>query len=240
MKQLILAAGKGTRLKKEITNKCLTVIEGKTLLDYNLELTASLNITGIIVVVGHNAQCIIDYLGESYQGIPIDYVYQHQQLGIAHAVNLSRALLKESFLMCLSDELLVNSKLLDMKHFFIDSNADCVCGIVEDTVENIRKAYTVKLDNNYRICDLIEKPFHTFNQFKGTGYCMMRPSMLPILDQLSPNPIRREYEMGNWIQNAILQGLHCYGVIAGSRDFNINTPEDIIEAEHYLRGEFYV
>lgn len=230
MQQLILAAGKATRLQSQLTNKCFTTISGKTLIDYNLELGSSAGVSDIVIVIGHNGEHIRNYVGDFYKNISVKYVYQQPQLGIAHAVRIAIEKLNMPFFMCLSDELLINPYIADMKTFFENSNADCVCGMVPDHLENIQKAYTMQLSTGNTITRLIEKPSEVFNNFKGTGYCMMSISMLSVLKNLKANEKRNEYEMGDWIQSAINNGMSCFGYKIADMDFNINEPGDIMEA----------
>jgi len=71
MQQIILAAGKGTRLNMPVTNKCLVKVSEKALIDYNLELSHEINANEILVIVGHNKDSLINYIGSSYNGIPV-------------------------------------------------------------------------------------------------------------------------------------------------------------------------
>ena len=141
MKQIILAAGRGSRLIMEQTNKCMVEVLGKPLIEYNLCLSNSINPDEIIIVIGHNANYIKEYVGNSYNSIPVRYVLQKHQLGIAHAIKLCKLYLTSSFFMCLGDELLVLPQIAEMKIIFECNSADCVCGMVIDSPENIKKAY---------------------------------------------------------------------------------------------------
>lgn len=236
MQQIILAAGKGSRLKNGQTNKCLVKVLNKRLIDYNMELGEEAGVSEILIVVGHNKEFIIDYLKNDYHGIPIRYIKQKLQLGIAHAVKTASPFINEPFFMCLSDELLFDSHIRKFKMFFEKSKSDCICGMVKDDVENIKKAYTLNLDYNNKICNIIEKPDYVFNDYKGTGYCLMSLRMLRLLSNLKMNTIRKEYEMGDWIQMAILNNYNCYGYEIAKADFNINEINDIIRAEKYIKN----
>ena len=236
MQLILLAAGIGSRLGLDITNKCFVTIGNKYLLDYNLEQFLEINLSGIIVVVGHNAQYIIDYIGDNYHGIPVTYVKQEQLLGIAHAIKIASPYIHNTFIMCLSDELFINNNIKQMYTYFSSLDIDCLCGVVNDTVENIQKAYTIDINSNGDILQLIEKPINAFNNLKGTGCCFMKQSMLKMLNTLKPNFTRKEYEMGDWIQLAVDNGLTCKVYPIASANFNLNTQKDIELAEAYLKN----
>lgn len=236
MQLILLAAGKGSRLGPNISNKCLTEICGKCLLEYNLEMFKHLDVSEIILVVGHNAENIQKYVGTNYNKIPVIYVMQHELLGVAHALKIASPYIHEDFIMCLTDELFIHPNVENMWKFFSANNVDCLCGVVKDYTENIKKAYTIDISKTGEVLQLIEKPAQIFNQWKGTGCCSMKQTMLPILETLLPNKIRNEYEMGDWIQAAINAGLTCKIYPIADQNFNINTPNDIIVAEKCLQN----
>jgi bifunctional UDP-N-acetylglucosamine pyrophosphorylase/glucosamine-1-phosphate N-acetyltransferase len=85
IKAIILAAGKGTRMKSETTPKVLHKIMGKTLLGYVLD-----NVKGITssqyVIVGHMAEDVEKFVDENYPKART--VIQSPQLGTGHAVSM--------------------------------------------------------------------------------------------------------------------------------------------------------
>jgi len=237
MQLVLLAAGRGSRLGISVTNKCFLKIHNKYLLDYNLEMFLTLGISEIIIIVGYNANHIKKYIGNTYHNIPVMYVMQEQLLGIAHAMKIASDFIHDNFIMCLSDELFINPKMDEMNQIFKNNSFDCLCGAVVDTEENIQKAYTMRLSTDGTILQLKEKPEIAFNQWKGTGCCFMQKTMLSLLKELQPNAKRKEYEMADWIQRAIDQGLICKMYPIADINFNINTPRDLIMAENYYNKQ---
>lgn len=227
MQGIVLAAGKGSRLQgKHDINKCLLTYKNKTLIEHNLDILVGCSVCEIIIIVGYHSENIVQHIGYSYCGIDVTYVYQKELLGIAHGVLCAAPYINQNFFMCLSDEILFSPTIESFLQCFNKSGADCTCGVVTDNIENIRKNYTVQLGHNDRILDLIEKPFNVYNNLKGTGYCAMRTTMLPLLKSLQPNPMRGEYEMGDWILQGIKKGLLCNVAVIASGEMNINTASD--------------
>ncbi len=76
MKAVILAAGKGTRLRPltERLPKSLIEVGGKTLLERSLDNLKEAGITEAVIVVGFFAERIKEKLGRVYNGISIDYI----------------------------------------------------------------------------------------------------------------------------------------------------------------------
>lgn len=77
---VVLAAGKGTRMKSSLP-KVLHKICGRPILHYVLETVKAAGIEKIVVVVGHQGDLVAEALA-GQAGV----VYQHPQLGTAHAL----------------------------------------------------------------------------------------------------------------------------------------------------------
>ena len=84
IKSVILAAGKGTRMKSQ-TPKVLHEIYGKTLLGYVLDSVKNLTEENF-VIVGHHAEEVEKFVKDSYSNAKT--VLQSPQLGTGHAVSM--------------------------------------------------------------------------------------------------------------------------------------------------------
>ena len=78
MKAVVLAAGRGERIHETIEplNKCMLKIDGKHLIQYSLESAILSKAGEIIIVVGYQAETIINTFGISFKGVKIRYVIQ--------------------------------------------------------------------------------------------------------------------------------------------------------------------
>lgn len=85
IKAVILAAGKGTRMKSETTPKVLHQIMGKTLLGYVLDNVKNF-VSEEYVIVGHHAQEVENFVKSNYANAKT--VLQTPQLGTGHAVSM--------------------------------------------------------------------------------------------------------------------------------------------------------
>src|SRR6056297_934227 len=86
---VILAAGKGTRMKSEVP-KVLHEIGGSSLLEHLLESLTPLKLNKTVVVVGYGAEQVKNSLSNSN----LEFVLQEDQKGTAHALQQARAKLK--------------------------------------------------------------------------------------------------------------------------------------------------
>lgn len=80
LKAIILAAGKGTRMKSDVL-KVAHSVAGKPIVSYVVDTVSAMDVTDIFLVVGHQA----DLLKKSVQDEKITYVLQEAQLGTGHA-----------------------------------------------------------------------------------------------------------------------------------------------------------
>jgi bifunctional UDP-N-acetylglucosamine pyrophosphorylase/glucosamine-1-phosphate N-acetyltransferase len=85
---IILAAGKGTRMRTELP-KCAYPILKKPMIEYIIENLERSMIDEIIVVVGHKKEVIQEILGDR-----VKYAIQTEQLGTGHAVLAAKELLQ--------------------------------------------------------------------------------------------------------------------------------------------------
>lgn len=79
-KIVVLAAGKGTRMKSR-KPKVLHCLAGTPLLQHVLDNVAPLNPDTIFTVIGHGGEQVVSEIGDS-----VTFVTQEQQLGTGHAV----------------------------------------------------------------------------------------------------------------------------------------------------------
>ena len=86
---VILAAGKGTRMKSN-KYKVLHKVAGKSMVEHVLTNVKNAGVNQIVTIVGHGAEDVKETLGN--QSL---YSYQEEQLGTAHAVKMANEHLKE-------------------------------------------------------------------------------------------------------------------------------------------------
>lgn len=85
LKAVILAAGKGTRMKSDLP-KVVHMIEGKCLVDYAIEAAQGAGANDICLVVGYKYEVV----RETILHQDVRFVLQEQQLGTGHAVRCAK------------------------------------------------------------------------------------------------------------------------------------------------------
>ena len=71
---IVLAAGKGTRMKSELP-KVLHTVCGLPMVEYAVRALQDAGIKRPTVVIGHGGELVKEFLGDR-----CDYVWQHEQL----------------------------------------------------------------------------------------------------------------------------------------------------------------
>ena len=110
MKAVLLAAGKGTRLKPLTDNipKVMIQINGKAILEYHIEQLAETGIIDIYINLHYLSEKIKNHFEDGRKwGVKINYSYEPEILGTAGALKkLSRELRTDPFLVVYGDNFL--------------------------------------------------------------------------------------------------------------------------------------
>lgn len=245
MKGLILAAGEGTRLAElNLKHKSFAVVKKQHIINFSLDLLADVGksadvepIKEIVIVVGHNADAVMECIGNEYKSIPVTYVYQAERKGIGHAMRLAKDALNDDFILCLADEILLNPRMDEMIKYFNEKKAACVCGCILDSTDQSGKPIGYIVNPNKEITKVEEKPSAYYNEYRGVGECIFSKDCLPLLDILQPNAKRGEFEMGDYIAN-IVRAARGGAFVFDLADayVNVNYARDI-EVANKLLGE---
>lgn len=160
MKALILAGGKGTRLRP-LTHtgaKQLVPIANKPVLWYGIEAIVAAGITDIgIIISPETGEEVKAKTGTGDRfGAEITYILQEQPAGLAHAVNVAQSFLGDSsFVMYLGDNM-IQEDLKDFLEQFTQRQLDTL--ILLRQMPDPRAFGVAKLDEHGRVLQLIEKP----------------------------------------------------------------------------------
>lgn len=114
MKTVIMAGGKGTRISSVARDipKPMIKIEGKPVLEHELDCLRKQGFTDVILTVSHLGNIIMDYFGDGSGmspvtgkpfGVNIEYYFEKEPLGNAGALYQIREKLTEDFLLLNAD-----------------------------------------------------------------------------------------------------------------------------------------
>ena len=162
MQCVVLAAGKGTRLRPltETTPKPLVKVAGKTLLDHIVGALPSA-VDELIIVTGYLGEQIREYCGEEFHGRKVTYITQEEQNGTAKALWLCKDLIKGRFLFMFADDIHGKN---DLARAVSYSRSLLVAQV--DTPE---KFGVVVRRPDGTLAQMIEKPQHAPSNCASTG-----------------------------------------------------------------------
>lgn len=227
-------AGKGTRWAKHFEGpKQLTLLAGKPILEHVLDALPRTITELIFVVGGPHEQRIREYFNSNnYQGIPITFVVQEQQLGLAHAFRCAMAEVVGSS---------TNSGLRSVR--WLGMVADDIYGVeglrklvqydlalLASRVEHPENFGVLVTDSQDDLVRAVEKPREFISDFVWNGAMVMDASFFDI--EIQPSA-RGEYETPDVWMKLLEQGKKIKVVEA---DFwlPINDKAQFEEAERLL------
>jgi len=112
-KAIILAAGRGNRLRPltDKVHKCLTAINGSTIIYRLLNQLSKSSVEDVIIVTGYLADSVRNNIGNEYQGMKIKYYHNSKYLNTNNIVSLQIANpeLNEPFFLFECDLIVENS-----------------------------------------------------------------------------------------------------------------------------------
>ncbi len=217
MKALVLAAGKGTRLRP-LTNtvpKHLLPVGDRPILFRVLDYIVEAGIEEIgIVVSPDSGLCIEEALGDWQQPrARVTFILQAEPKGLAHAVRVAQSFLGDSpFLMMLGDNLVQNG----VTAFLADFNATRFdASVVLKEVEDPRAFGVAEVDSSGNVTRMVEKPKEPKSNLAIIGVYIFTPEVHRAIAEIKPSwrgeleitdAIQRLLETGRQIKSHLLKG----------------------------------
>jgi NDP-sugar pyrophosphorylase family protein len=180
MKAMLLAAGRGTRLRP-ITDqvpKCMLPIAGKPLLETNIEWLRKFGFTELVINLYYLPQVIMDHFGDgSRWGVRIIYSLEEKILGTAGGVKRAAQYFDNTFLVWYGDNL-STCNLADLAAFHQSKKGLATVALFHR--EDVTYSGIVELDGNYRFVRFLEKPQsdQIFSHWVSAGIFILEPEIL--------------------------------------------------------------
>ncbi|MCU4741594.1 sugar nucleotidyltransferase [Halobacteria archaeon AArc-m2/3/4] len=236
MKSVVLAAGKGTRLRPLTDDKPKGMVEvdGTPLITHCFDRLVDLGTDELIVVVGYLKEKIIDHYGDDYEGVPITYCHQREQKGLAHALLAVEEHIDDDFMLMLGDNVF-EANLEDVVRRQQEDRADAAF-LVEEVPWEEADRYGVCDTNKYgEITDVVEKPDDPPSNLVMTGFYTFTPAIFHACHLVQPSN-RGEYEISEAIDLLIQSGRTIDAIRLEGWRIDVGYPEDRDEAERRLQG----
>ncbi len=240
MKAVILAAGKGTRMR-ELTQelpKPMLRVQGKPILEHILEGLISVGIREFCIITGFRADTIEDYFQSGAKwGVTIHYVRQVVQDGTGKAPELAKVFVgSDTFLLTYGDILVKPDTYAAMLARYRESRFS---GLVTVTPsEDVTKGGLFFFDNTFCLNHLVEKPSPTqLQELQSSGWILQgKPvwynagvyifeSVLFDYTRSLEKSARGEYELTDALTAMIDAGSKLAGLEIKGRWVDVRDPE---------------
>lgn len=241
---VVLAAGKGVRMKSKKINKVMLPLNGKPMILYTVELLKKLGIGKIVVVVGFAKEALKNLLGPAYL-----YAEQRKKLGTAHALRCGLEKIPESF----NKILVLNGddsafylpetirKLID-KH----KNKKAALTMLTIETENPYGLGRILRDKRGEIIGIVEEKDATERQRKikeinPACYIFERAFLKTYLPKIRKSPFSGEYYLTDLVKLGIDNREKVESVKVENISWRgINTWEELKEAGELMKEVNYV
>ena len=133
---IVLAGGLGTRLRTVVPDwpKPMAPVAGKPFLTYLLDYWIGQGIDHFVLSVGYRHEAIIDYFGDNYHGVLIDYVIETEPLGTGGALRMAaRHCYNQQGFLLLNGDTFFAVNLLSLRDFASENRADMCLSLFETT-----------------------------------------------------------------------------------------------------------
>ncbi len=238
LRALILAAGKGTRMKSFLP-KVLHKVCGKPMLQRVIELSKKIGSEETIVVLGHKKDSVLEAISDT----EIKYVIQEKQLGTGDAVIQAKSLLGDfrgTVMVLYGDTPLLRKETLrEMYQFHKKSGATAT--ILTSIFEN-PFGYGRILKSDNEIVGIVEENEATEEQKKireiNAGiYCFESQELFEALSKIDNKNEKGEYYLTDVISVSIKDGKKVQSFVLEDRDevLGINSKIELERANNILK-----
>lgn len=156
---VILAGGRGSRMKANVRQKALCPIHGRPALLLAMDTYREFGIQHFVIVVGSGYKDVLTCLGTSDS--QVTFLYQEEQLGTGHAARLAARYLnyagfEGSVLVAMGDKFITPRGLNELMPNHAQAQADLTLATASKTAWP--DSGRVVIDDAGRVCAIIEKP----------------------------------------------------------------------------------
>lgn len=238
MKALVLAGGKGTRLRPltNTTTKQLLPVANRPILFYIMDMVKQANITDIGITISPEwGEQVKQAVGDgSRWGGHVTYILQPEPTGLAHAIKVAQPFLDDyPFLMILGDNV-YNFPIRDFVGQF-QEDSDGLLLLKE--VDTPKEFGIAELNSKGRVVHVEEKPEQTQSNLALAGAYLFSPAIHDAINATVPS-LRGELEITDAIQQLIDSGGKVNGYIINGWWLDTGNTDDLLQANSRVLDEF--
>lgn len=236
---IILAAGKGTRMKSDLA-KVLHPLAGMPMLGLVLNVARRLNPEKLVVVIGYQKELV----REKFSAPDIIFIEQDEQLGTGHAVLMTAPILENfqgTILILNGDVPLLTGETLKKFIAFHIENQNTL-SLLTTYLDNPQGYGRIQRDKGGQIQRIVEDkdlpPGMDLGSEINSGiYCVQGEFLFSALRNLDDQNAQREYYLTDVVEKVIRQGrkVGSFPAPDSSEVMGINDRQDLARANQVLR-----
>ena len=231
LKTLILAAGKGTRMKSELP-KVIHEVNGIPMISKIIKVLEILKPEENILILGHKKEEVLKVVGEN-----ADYVVQTEQLGTGHAVLQAKDKLKDYdgdvMILCGDTPLLREETLKELYKFHKDT--DSVTTILTSIYDNPFGYGRIVKENGLVKAIVEEKEadaeIKKIKEVNAGVYCFKGRELFEALSKITNNNEKGEY----YLTDVIGKQVQSYVLSDNIEILGVNSKVELAQASKVLR-----
>ncbi|MGD0017036.1 MAG: sugar phosphate nucleotidyltransferase [Verrucomicrobiia bacterium] len=237
LKAIILAAGKGTRMKHLTAEipKPMLLVAGRPVLEHIVRGLAGAGIREFCIITGYKAETVESHFGDGSQfGVEISYVRQMVQDGTGKAPELAKKFVGASnFFLTYGDILVEPGNYRRMLTAFATSRAAALITVRQG--EDVSKGAAVMFDDHFMMTNLIEKPAPgtVASPWYNAGLYIFAPVLFAYTARLQKSP-RGEYELPDAMRAMITDGHQIKGQELQGYWIDVRDPQTLAAAQRLV------
>jgi bifunctional UDP-N-acetylglucosamine pyrophosphorylase/glucosamine-1-phosphate N-acetyltransferase len=238
---VILAAGKGTRMKSDLP-KVVHEVADRPMIAWVVDAVRKAGADRIVLIIGHGA----DEVRAIFQGddADIEYAVQAEQHGTGHATQCAAALLREfdgDVLVLAGDGPLIRAETIDAmwrRHRETGARATLATSVIDDPTGYGR----IVRDGEGRFVAIVEHKNCTpeqrgIREIYPSYACFNAAALFDVLARLAPNDLTGEYYVTDVPQMIRDAGgrVEVIDAVPPEDVLSINTPDQLADVDRILR-----
>lgn len=232
---IVLAAGKGTRMKSD---KCKVMHEvlHKPMIGHIVESLRKANVDRIVVVVGHGAESVKEYLKDS-----VEYALQEPLLGTGHAAMQAEMLKEEkgdTIILCGDGPCIQSETILKV----FEANKDHACSVVTAVLEDGARYGRIVRNEKNLVEKIVEAKDCSSEELEikeiNTGiFCFKNELLFEGLKEIKNNNAQNEYYLTDLVEIFNKKGLSVNAMVVDDVDetMGVNDRVDLAKAQKWLK-----
>ncbi|WAW15039.1 bifunctional UDP-N-acetylglucosamine diphosphorylase/glucosamine-1-phosphate N-acetyltransferase GlmU [Peptostreptococcus equinus] len=236
-KAIVLAAGKGTRMKSS-SPKVVHKVCGKEMVNHVIDSSKKAGVDQIIAILGHGIDQVKSVLGED-----VKTVYQEEQLGTAHAVMMADKYIndEDTVVVLCGDTPLIMPETMN-KFFEYHDNGNYGVTVLTARVEDPTGYGRIVRDENGSLVKIVEQKDADENTLKideiNSGiYCFNGAYLKSSLQYVGNDNAQGEYYLPDTIEIIKSQGMDTGAFLGATIDelMGVNSRNQLSVAEKTMK-----